>query len=185
MRDSGNVQDHQLTSTTVRRRWENFYTHCWKGMKCCLSSSSVFPCAMSVTSITAGTRGRLNQLLQHLGCTFNKAGNRFGADSPPAARTNFSIIRLRWLSERLPAQTGKCSPSLWFRSICWKPFLIKAAKGGKKIPPKTSKPISLVLRRACSHFLGQKAGVPAPFSTRAPRFHASRRSRKDGGHGWR
>lgn len=55
--DSGNVGADGLGSPTVRRRREKVQTHCWKGMKCCLSSSSSFPWAMSVTSITAATGG--------------------------------------------------------------------------------------------------------------------------------
>lgn len=31
-------------------------TYGWKGMKCCLSSSSIFPVMMSVTSITGGKK---------------------------------------------------------------------------------------------------------------------------------
>lgn len=39
-------------------RTELFHTYGWKGMKCCLSSSSTFPFIMSVTSITGERKGQ-------------------------------------------------------------------------------------------------------------------------------
>lgn len=61
LRLTNNLSGELLTmgfSCGTSLRTELFHTYGWKGMKCCLSSSSTFPFIMSVTSITGERKGQ-------------------------------------------------------------------------------------------------------------------------------
>lgn len=137
-------------------------THCWKGMKCCLSSSSVLPWATSVTSITAvtdNTTKRDTTWAEH----FNKTLQLWNL---LPLFPNVFLSFLSWL-RRIKLFLS----SLWFQSICCSgrgnhsssnPLIIWP-KNKKKTGAKPISTDSFAKGERWRRFLGHEAGVPISF----------------------